>query len=94
MRTILSRKEHWVLTGLILFLTLVFLHPLLLETFGKDHPDNCPLCAHFSGVGLVPPALLSLPLAVVLGYLFALPSQKLASRFFLVSSGRAPPALF
>ncbi|MCI0406731.1 MAG: hypothetical protein L0Z48_02705 [candidate division Zixibacteria bacterium] len=87
-------KERWVLMGLILFLTLVFLHPLLLETFGKDHPDNCPFCAHYSNGGFFITAFSFLPFFIFLGYFLAIPSQKLASRFFLVSSGRAPPTIF
>ena len=94
MRKIPTRKEYWVLAGLILFLALVFLHPLLLEAFGKEHPDNCPLCSLIINAGAFLPTLFVLPLLVFLGYFLAIPLHKLASRFFLVSSGRAPPAVF
>ncbi len=89
-----ARKKHWVLTGLILFLALVFLHPLLLEAFGKDHPDNCPICANYSNSGFFLPDFCLFLIFALLGYILFVPSQKLASRFFLFSSGRAPPAVF
>ena len=94
MRKLLVRKGHWVLAGWILFLALVLFHPLILDALGKDHPPNCPLCAHYSNGNIVLPAFSLLPLLIFLGYFLAIPSQKLASRFFLVSSGRAPPAVF
>jgi hypothetical protein len=87
-------RSKRILAGWILFLILVFMHPLIMEAVGKDHPDNCPFCAHFSNAGFMLPAFSLLPLLIVLGYFLALPSQKIASRFFLVSSGRAPPTVF
>lgn len=78
--------------GGILFLALVFLHPFLLEAFGKHHTDNCPLCAQFSNGGIFIPTFSLLTFLIFLGYFLAIPSRKFASRFYLVSSGRAPPS--
>ena len=94
MRKIVTRKEHWVLAGWILFLALVLFHPLLLDALGKEHPPDCPLCAHYSNSNVLLPAVALLPLLIFLGYLLAIPSQKVASRFILASAGRAPPADF
>jgi len=86
--------RHWVLAGLILFLALVLFHPLVLDALGKEHPPNCPLCAHFSNSIVLLPAIMLLPLLIFLGYFLVIPSRKLASRFSLISSGRAPPPVF
>ncbi len=91
----LSRDaKKWVLIGWVLFLALALFHPLVLDALGKDHPPNCPLCAVYSSYNIVLPASSLLSILVFIGYVLTTPSQKLASRFFLVSSGRAPPAAF
>jgi hypothetical protein len=94
MRTFTLCHSKQFLAGWAVFLILVFLHPLLMETFDHNHLDTCAFCVHFSGIGFVLPAFTSLLFLVFLGYALVIPSRKLASRFFLVSSGRAPPALF
>ncbi len=94
MRKISIRQKHWVLAGWILFLALVLFHPLVLDALGKDHPSNCPLCTHSAGFNIALSVFSLLPILVFIGYVLTTPSQKLASRFFLVSSSRAPPAVF
>jgi len=94
MKTFALCRSKQLLAGWAIFLILVFLPPLIMESLDRNHLDSCAFCLHFSGIGLVLPAFTSLLFLIFLGYALAIPSRKLASRFFLVSSGRAPPAAF
>ena len=93
MQKLLDHRTRWILVGVVFFLVLVFLHPLFLEAFGKEHPDNCPICAHFSTEFAILASFCAAHFLVIIGYFLAIPSAKLFSRFLLVFSGRAPPAL-
>jgi hypothetical protein len=94
MRKFALCRSKQFLAGWALFLIFVFLHPLIMESFDHSHRDHCSFCLHFSSIGIVLPAFSFLPFLIFLGYALAIPLRKLASRFFLISSGRAPPALF
>ncbi len=85
---------QWLFAGLILLLALVFLHSLLLETFGHEHSPNCPVCIHFSTEFGIVGYFFVAHFLVLIGYSLAIPPVKLTSRFFFVSYSRAPPALF
>jgi hypothetical protein len=80
--------------GMILLLAAVLIHPLLLESGGQEHPPNCPVCIHFSAEFGMLEFFFVAHFLTLIGYFLAVPQAKLASRFFFVSSGRAPPALF
>lgn len=94
MRKLALCRSKQLFAGRALFLILVFLHPLIMESFDHNHLDTCAFCIHFSEIGFVFPAFALLLFLVFFGYVLAIPSNKLASRFFLVSSGRAPPIVF
>ncbi len=89
----LQGKARWVLAGWILFLALVFLHPLFLETFGKEHPPDCPLCVHYTSASAIILSIFVLPFFVFLAYFLFSVFRPLTSVVFVVSPGRAPPTL-
>jgi len=90
----LQHKARWVLAGWILFLAIVFLHPLFLDACGQGHSPNCPVCAHFSIESAIVVSFCITHFLVLIGHSQAVFQPKLVSRFFFVSPGRSPPALF
>jgi hypothetical protein len=93
MEKLAPHTSRRILSGWVVILILVFLHPLIMESFDHSHRDHCSFCLHFSSIGIVLPAFSFLPFLIFLGYALAIPLRKLASRFFLISSGRAPPVV-